>query len=284
MSKLLVYLEGGLVGECQLDRERIFIGRKPNNDLQLAHSAVSGSHALLITIRNDSFLEDLNSTNGTKVNGKSIKKCLLRDGDEIRIAKHILKYVFEPLELKPDEEAIRRSGKLRHIENSIQSADDTLSIHENRLRQTPTFSSTMQINASPGRPVSNPRPLSSGGGAEGRSPGTRSPSNGLPPQAGLQILSGVGAGQKMDLDRILTTLGKPGIQVAVIMRRPEGYALTHLEGEKRPLLNGVAISEQPQVLEDHDIIEIAGIKLEFCLKGCPSAQAGSRQGASAPPQ
>ncbi|MCL4469703.1 MAG: FHA domain-containing protein [Sulfuricella sp.] len=266
MSKLLVYLEGELVGECQLDRERIVIGRKPNNDLQLAHSAVSGSHALLITIRNDSFLEDLNSTNGTKVNGKSIKKCLLRDGDEIRIAKHILKYVFEPIELKPDEEAISRSGKLRHLENLIRSADDTLSVNENMLRKSPTFSSTMQINASPGKPV------------------PKSPANELPPQAGLQILSGVGAGQEMNLDRILTTLGKPGIQVAVIMRRPEGYALTHLEGDKRPLLNGVAISEQPQVLEDHDIIEIAGIKLEFCLKGYPSVQAGDRQGASAPSQ
>lgn len=266
MSKLLVYLEGELVGECQLDRERIMIGRKPNNDLQLAHSAVSGSHALLITIRNDSFLEDLNSTNGTKVNGKSIKKCLLLDGDEIRIAKHILKYVFEPLELKPDEEAIRRSDKLLHIENLIQSADDTLSIHENMLQQSPTFSSTIQTNVASCRPVS------------------KSPSNDLPPQAGLQILSGVGAGQKMDLDRILTTLGKPGIQVAVIMRRPEGYALTHLEGEKRPLLNGVTISEQPHVLEDHDIIEIAGIKLEFYLKGYPSVQAGRRQGASAPPR
>lgn len=249
MSKLLVYLEGELVGEQLLDHERVMIGRKPNNDLQLPHSAVSGSHAMVITIRDDSFLEDLNSTNGTKVNGKSIKKCLLRDGDEVRIAKHVLKYVFEPLELKPEDEASRLSEKLRHLENLIQSTDDTLATHEDMMLRTQTFSSTMQTHAASGRTMA------------------KSAGHELPQLAGLQILSGVGAGKEMDLNRTLTTLGKPGIQVAVITRRPEGYYLSHLEGEKTPLLNGDAIEDEPHALEDHDIIEIAGIKLEFYLKG-----------------
>jgi hypothetical protein len=86
----------------------------------------------------------------------------------------------------------------------------------------------------------------------------------------------------MDLDRTLTTLGKPGIQVAVITRHQEGYTLTHLEGEKTPLLNGIAVSGQPHVLEDHDIIEIAGIKLEFCLKRQAAMPARNRQGVSKP--
>jgi pSer/pThr/pTyr-binding forkhead associated (FHA) protein len=264
MSKLLVYFDGELVGEQQLDRERIMIGRKPGNDLQLAHNAVSGSHAMVITIRSDSFLEDLNSTNGTKVNGKSIKKCLLRDGDEIKVAKHVLKYVFEPRELKPDDEDSRRSEKLRHLENLIQSADDTLATHEDLMLQTQGFSSVTQVKAHSGsRPV-------------GRSP------SGDVPVAGLQILSGVGAGKEMDLDRTLTTLGKPGIQVAVITRHQEGYTLTHLEGAQTPLLNGVAVGGQPHVLEDHDIIEIAGTKLEFHLKRRTAVPASGRQGASNP--
>jgi hypothetical protein len=98
--------------------------------------------------------------------------------------------------------------------------------------------------------------------------------------AGLQILSGVGAGKEMDLDRTLTTLGKPGIQVAVIMRHQEGYTLTHMEGTQTPLLNGIAVSGQPHVLEDHDIIEIAGIKLEFYLKRQGAIPASARQGVS----
>jgi predicted component of type VI protein secretion system len=264
MSKLLVYLDGELVGEQQLDHERVMIGRKPNNDLQLAHNAVSGSHAMVITIRNDSFLEDLNSTNGTKVNGKSIKKCLLRDGDEIKVAKHVLKYVFEPLELKPEVDGGRRSEKLRHLENLIESADDTLASHEDMMLQTQGFSSVTQVKAHSGN-----RPA-------GR------PASGEPPKAGLQILSGVGAGKEMDLDRTLTTLGKPGIQVAVITRHQEGYTLTHLEGTRTPLLNGLPVSGQPHVLEDHDIIEIAGIKLEFTLKRQPAMLASGRQGVSHP--
>jgi hypothetical protein len=104
------------------------------------------------------------------------------------------------------------------------------------------------------------------------------------PQAGLQILSGVGAGKEMDLDRMLTTLGKPGIQVSVITRRPEGYTLTHLEGEQMPLLNGKAIGTQPYILEDHDIIEIAGIKLEFYLKSYFSPPSGGQQVLEATPK
>ena len=269
MSKLLVYFDGELVETRQLDRERIVIGRKPNNDLQLPHNAVSGSHALITTIRNDSFLEDLSSTNGTKVNGKSIKKCLLRDGDEIRIAYHTLKYVFEPVELAPSDEMSRRSEKARHLENLIQSANDTLSIHED-MGRTQIFSSTMEMN-------------STAGNTGGRPAGKAAPSGPLQ-HAGLQILSGVGAGKEMDLERMLTTLGKPGIQVAVITRRPEGYTLTHLEGEQMPLLNGKAIGPQPYILEDHDIIEIAGIKLEFFLKGHASLPNGSKPDLSASPR
>lgn len=245
MSKLLVYLDGKLVGERQLDRERILIGRKPGNDLQLAHETVSGSHAAITTIRNDSFLEDLHSTNGTRVNGKSIKKCLLRDGDEIRLASHVLKYVFEPMEIKPEGNVSRVPEKLRHLEKLAQSVNDTLATHKDML-QTQSFSLTTQ------------QPLPAG------SPGTSV--SGEMPLAGLQILSGAGTGAEMDLSRTLTTLGKPGIQVAVITRSPEGYTLGHMEGAQMPSVNGIAISDESHALKDRDIVEIAGVKLEFILK------------------
>ncbi|MDD5241461.1 MAG: FHA domain-containing protein [Sulfuricella sp.] len=248
MSKLLVYLDGNLVGEQRLDRERIMIGRKPDNDLQLAHDAVSGNHAAIVTIRNDSFLEDLDSTNGTKVNGKSIKKCLLRDGDEIKLARHVLKYVFEPLEIKPEDDTSVSDAR-HHLENLAQSANDTPPTHKD-LKQTPTFLSAM------------PQTLP-GGNLPGRA------ASGEMPLAGLQILSGVGVGTEIDLSRTMTTLGKPGIQVAVITRHPEGYTLGHLEGSAL-LLNGTAIDGEPHALENRDIVEIAGIKLEFCLKGISS--------------
>lgn len=264
MSKLLVYFEGKLVGEQQLDRERTMIGRKPDNHLQLAHSAVSGNHALVITIRDDSFLEDLGSTNGTRVNGKSIKKCLLQDGDEIRIAMHTLKYVYEPMVLGAEEEVNRHLEQLRQLEELIQMASAALATPKDMPLQGQTFPSMTQT-----------RKLAA-------KLGEKSAASGQPLLAGLQILSGVGAGNEMELDRTITTLGKPGIQVAVITRNPDGYTLSHLEGDKAPLLNGIAISEQPHELEDRDIIEIAGVKLEFYLKSHSSLAEGSQQGAAAP--
>ena len=95
MGKLVLSLNGAVQGEFQLNKERMTIGRKPDNDVQIDNLAVSGKHALVITILDDSFLEDLGSTNGTYVNGKLIKKHALRDGDVVGIGKHELKYVNE---------------------------------------------------------------------------------------------------------------------------------------------------------------------------------------------
>ena len=57
-----------------------------------------------------------------------------------------------------------------------------------------------------------------------------------------------------------------GLQVAVIARRPHGYFITHVEGKQFPMLNGQALNAQAHPLGDHDVIEIAGIKMEFFLK------------------
>lgn len=77
------------------------------------------------------------------------------------------------------------------------------------------------------------------------------------------MLNGANAGKTLDLVKPLTTLGKPGVQVAVIARRPQGYFLSHIEGVRQPLVNGVAISGPAHELHDHDIIELAGVKMEF---------------------
>ena len=96
MSKLKLHDEHGqLISERQLDRERVKIGRRADCDIQLDHHAVSGEHALISTIRNDSFLQDLGSTNGVRVNGKLVKNHHLQDGDEIHIAIFKFKFQFE---------------------------------------------------------------------------------------------------------------------------------------------------------------------------------------------
>src|SRR5215475_4630722 len=95
MAKLILSLEGSVIREVALDKERVTIGRKPQNDIQIENLAVSGEHACIVTILNDSFLEDLGSTNGTLVNGNAIKKHILQNNDVIEIGKYKLKYIGE---------------------------------------------------------------------------------------------------------------------------------------------------------------------------------------------
>ena len=95
MAKLVLSMETTMLKEIPLIKERTTIGRKPHNDIQIDNLAISGEHAVVITILNDSFLEDLGSTNGTLVNGQPVKKHFLKNGDTIELGKYRLKYVAE---------------------------------------------------------------------------------------------------------------------------------------------------------------------------------------------
>lgn len=95
MAKIMLSLGGKILREVQLAKERVTIGRRPHNDLVLDDLAISGEHAVIVTLRYDSFLEDLNSTNGTKVNGQPVRKHYLRDGDSIELAQYRLRYIAD---------------------------------------------------------------------------------------------------------------------------------------------------------------------------------------------
>ncbi|MGW8271252.1 MAG: FHA domain-containing protein, partial [Burkholderiales bacterium] len=96
MAKLILSMDGLVLKEIPLSKERTTIGRKPSNDIQIDNLAVSGEHAVIVTIMNDSFLEDLGSTNGTIVNGNPIKKHFLQNNDVIELGKYKLKFLAEP--------------------------------------------------------------------------------------------------------------------------------------------------------------------------------------------
>jgi pSer/pThr/pTyr-binding forkhead associated (FHA) protein len=95
MAKLVLSMDGLVLKEITLNKERTTVGRKPHNDIQIDNLAVSGEHAVIVTILNDSFLEDLGSTNGTMVNGEPIKKHFLQHNDVIELGKYKLKYLNE---------------------------------------------------------------------------------------------------------------------------------------------------------------------------------------------
>lgn len=95
MAKLIISRNGQVEQQIQLSKERMTLGRHPRNDIVLSHPAVSGEHAAIVTILDDSFLEDLHSTNGTFVNGHRIGKHFLQHQDVIKMAKFQLAFVAD---------------------------------------------------------------------------------------------------------------------------------------------------------------------------------------------
>jgi pSer/pThr/pTyr-binding forkhead associated (FHA) protein len=254
MAKLILSLEGSMIREVPLDKERIMIGRKPSNEIQIENLAVSGEHACIVTILNDSFLEDLGSTNGTLVNGNPIKKHILQNNDVIEIGKYKLKYVAEaPAAGHAAGEDFEKTMILRAPPKQAPAAAKPAN-----EPAPPSKPSTPPPTPRPVPPLAKPA----------APPPPAAPAAGQAQQAlaAVQILTGPSAGKELDLVKNLTTLGKPGLQVAVITRRPQGYFITHVEGAKFPVVNGKMIDAQAQPLHDHDVIELAGVKMEFFVK------------------
>ncbi|MCX8085539.1 MAG: FHA domain-containing protein [Rhodocyclaceae bacterium] len=260
MAKLILSMDNLVLREIPLTKERTTIGRKPHNDIQIDNLAISGEHAVIVTILNDSFLEDLNSTNGTFVNGQQIKKHFLQNNDVIELGKYRLKYINDaPAQTSPAD------------------FEKTMVLRPDMMRKAAEPAAARP--AAPAAPMMPPAgapaagTASAGGaaapkvGAGGTAPvPPAAAATAAMPLAAIQVLNGSNAGKTLELVKSLTTLGKPGVQVAVIARRPHGYFLTHVEGAQHPTVNGQPIGTQAHELKDHDIIELAGVKMEFFLK------------------
>ena len=252
MSKLILYDRNGkAISERQLDRERIKIGRRTDCDIPLDHISVSGEHALISTIRNDSFLQDLGSTNGVRVNGKLIKNHHLQDGDEINIAIFHLKYQFESWVMPESSWEPTVTRAIGETEISGRGQNDKTQFE-------------IGLNHSSGLSYNNKSNLMfdtfsvKQSTADGNSSENRT---GM-----LRLMGGAGTGKQVALGKPVITLGKPGIQTAVIGKKSAGYFLTYVEGTSYPLVNGVEVGATPYHFQDHDILELAGTLLEFYYK------------------
>jgi pSer/pThr/pTyr-binding forkhead associated (FHA) protein len=234
MARLMLSLDGQVLAEYNMNKERYTIGRLPDNDIRIDNPAVSGHHSLIINILNDSFLEDLNSTNGTYVNGKLIKKHAMQHGDVITVGHHQLRFVdSQDGEAEQDE-----FEKTMVITSSTQGED--------RIRRVSAAveQAAKTVTKRPGVPE-NATAL---------------------PKAKLQVLSGAFAGRELEFTKALTTLGRPGVQVAAITRRSEGYFIVHVDSgveNDYPQVNGVPIGPQARRLNDNDVVQLAGVKMGF---------------------
>ncbi|MBI5660392.1 MAG: FHA domain-containing protein [Nitrosomonadales bacterium] len=284
-AKLILSMDGAVLKEYTLNKERMTIGRKPHNDIVIDNLAVSGEHAAILTILNDSFLEDLDSTNGVMVNGAQIKKHFLQNSDVVEIGKYKLKYMndqqgqqaaaaddFEktmvlraPIKMQPGgaPQAAAPLGKVPGMEAAMKTQANLPPVLQSYERTGKFETAKPQAAAHP--PVQAPAHAAPFAPSAPAAPATPA-QPAAAALAAVQILNGPNIGKELDLVKNLITLGKPGVQVAVLTRRPHGYFITHVEGAAYPALNGKTLDEQPHQLNDHDIIELAGIKMEFYFK------------------
>ena len=219
MGKLVVSLDGVVIKEVQITKDKTTLGRRPYNDIVIDNLAVSGEHAVLQMVGQDVFIEDLNSTNGTYINGKAVKKQLLQHNDTVEIGKYKIKYL------------------------SVETSD---------------YEKTMVIKPGSTPGVFAPTaPFSPGTGNSGF--GALSGAS----SASIKVLNGAAVGREVQLTKVVTTVGKPGVQVASITKRPGGYVFAHVEGGARPLVNGTPVAGEPVHLKNGDVIELAGTQMQF---------------------
>jgi pSer/pThr/pTyr-binding forkhead associated (FHA) protein len=219
MGKLVVSLDGVVIKEVQITKDKTTLGRRPYNDIVIDNLAVSGEHAVLQMVGADVFIEDLNSTNGTYINGKAIKKQLLSHNDTVEIGKYKIKYLVED-GTDYEKTMIMKPG-------AAASA-------------AAAYSPTVGFGAS-------------GFGSLGAGSGP----------ASIKVLNGAAAGREVQLTKVVTTVGKPGVQVASITKRPGGYVFAHVEGAARPQVNGQPVAGEPIHLKNGDVIELAGTQMQF---------------------
>ncbi len=216
MSKLVVSLDGVVIKEVQITKDKTTLGRRPYNDIVIDNLAVSGEHAVLQMVGNDVFIEDLNSTNGTYINGKAVKKQLLAHNDTVEIGKYKIKYLADE-GVDYEKTMIMRPGSAQASADAGASAFGGL-----------------------GGPTTTP----------------------VTP-ASIRVLNGAASGREVPLTKVVTTVGKPGVQVASITKRPGGYVFAHVEGPARPSVNGVPLAADSVPLRNGDVIELAGTQMQF---------------------
>jgi pSer/pThr/pTyr-binding forkhead associated (FHA) protein len=262
MAKLQFSLEGNALGEYELNKERMTIGRRPTNDIHIDNLAVSGEHAAITTIGNDSFLEDMNSTNGTLVNNKTVKKHVLLHNDVIEFGKYQLQYINLTQAKQAAQSGFENTVVMRPAKLNVDSPAASEQPTPNVNQQTSSTADDTAVNHQAASVASIPDASTA---TEMQAAAAPAAAENTPQIGRLHMLSGANSGRELTLNKALTALGKPGGQLAVINKRPHGYFITHVEGENVPLVNGLRIGLQAHALNNRDVIDMAGTKMEFLL-------------------
>lgn len=232
MAKLVLSSGGSILHQYFIDEAPVGIGRDPANTVHIDHPTVSRRHARIVAVGEDHIIEDLGGSNGTFVNGSRVERRILQHRDVVDCGAYQLRYL------------------------------------NTRLAAEVELDRTMLISALPGevKAAAAPDPL-----AASQPIPARRQARVRFPSASVRRLTGPGAGQRVPLDRVVATFGRPGQQVVVFTRRPQGFFLSVVEGAATVRVGGRSVDAFPHPLRDGDEIEVAGQLLEFTLN--PAAPA-----------
>ncbi len=331
MTTIIVTHEDNEVDEFEFDSDHntISIGRRSSNDVCVPNLSVSGNHAQIVIEGSTARLEDLNSTNGTYINGQSVTRQPLEDGDEIIIGKIRIAFLHtaEIVETVANTHATNDSANIAgaqaantesvladkqnqqntdqpasaaapvmaaasHVTASSVAASPVTEGHEPAARMVSDFGDGHHAHGDELDPLSmndanvghteppvadassTPHPLDGVERFPVQADADKPPMHELDSTpatskgAVIEIKNGAKSGQILPIDKPVTTLGRPGIQIAAIMRKPDGYFLMHIESDDsvdRPTLNQDVIGDEPVLLHSGDELNVAGIDVEFML-------------------
>ena len=240
MPRLIISIDGVVIKEVEVTQERTTLGRRPYNDIVIDSLAISGEHAVLHRSGDAMELEDLQSTNGSFINGQAVQRQQLASGDTIELGKYKIRFLDNS-----DAARSRAGAALQQANSAPQAAPGQ---HQQQPHQPAQHGSSASSAPDALGVPSIPAPL-----------GYAAP----PVSASIHVLSGNAAGREMTLTKVVTTIGKPGVAVACITRRHHGFVLSHVEGPDKTVLNGTAIGSTPLPLSSNDLIELAGTQMRF---------------------
>ncbi len=324
MTKIIVTHENDEMEEFDFDVEikTITIGRRSTNDVCIPHLSVSGNHCRMLVGDTDTLIEDLNSTNGTYINGRLISKQNLKDGDDIIIGKAKLTFQQninkasgieskqrvpetdeKPLSLADKAALHKEQIKQGHVAAESEFAGDYCEPDESEIAAMVDSSDLAEKHQEPSQTavksassnvvgVATASAVAAAGTNTATEVMTGTASEITPQTSALgtqaadvthsldsahdnensgaiiEIKNGAKSGQVLPIDKPVTTLGRPGIQIAAIMKKPDGYFLMHIESEDqtdRPRLNDSMIGDDPVLLSSGDSLNVAGIDVQFML-------------------
>lgn len=225
MAKLVLSLNGTLLNQYFIDRTNLSIGRDKTNDIVVSDPLLSREHARIVCFGEDHIIEDLGSSNGTRINGQLLMRQILHHRDIVELGNHRLCYLNSRMAADIDME---RTMLIKALPADGQPAWDApaFAVPALRAAKTTTPEGWIKVLTGQGKHAS---------------------------------------GQEVRLDRVVTTFGIPGQRLVVIARRPQGFFLTHVEGKELPRINQQPINREAHTLSDGDRIEAAGCRLEFHL-------------------